>query len=134
MLSCLAAAGYVGVQTGVEGITSTGGEGDSPEVSVDALPFNAIALLFLNLLMDSGAALALASEPPTEELLDRQPEGKRGILTGPMVRSIGVQSIYQVCLLVAVMQWSPMADFLLVSRQHVAGDLKSDSELESGSG
>lgn len=84
VLSCLAAAGLVGA-----GAEDEDGDGSRDGVSVEALPFNAIALLFLNLLMDSGAALALASEPPTDELLDRLPEGRRGILTGPMARSIG---------------------------------------------
>ncbi|KAK4506107.1 hypothetical protein PRZ48_004072 [Zasmidium cellare] len=44
----------------------------------------AIQLLWINLIMDSMAALALASDPPTEEILDRKP-AKR---TAPLISII----------------------------------------------
>lgn len=36
-------------------------------------PITAVQLLWVNLIMDSFAALALATEPPTPELLERKP-------------------------------------------------------------
>jgi Ca2+-transporting ATPase len=36
----------------------------------------AVQLLWVNLIMDTFAALALATDPPTEEILDRPPQGK----------------------------------------------------------
>jgi len=44
----------------------------------------AVQLLWINLIMDSMAALALASDPPTEEILDRKP-AKR---TAPLISTI----------------------------------------------
>lgn len=42
-------------------------------------PLKAIQLLWVNLIMDTMAALALATEKPTEELLERPPYGKRKV-------------------------------------------------------
>lgn len=36
----------------------------------------AVQLLWINLIMDTFAALALATDPPTEAILDRPPQGK----------------------------------------------------------
>lgn len=40
----------------------------------------AVQLLWVNLIMDTFAALALATDPPTEKILDRPPQGKRAPL------------------------------------------------------
>lgn len=37
----------------------------------------AVQLLWVNLIMDTFAALALATDPPTEKILDRPPQGKK---------------------------------------------------------
>ena len=37
----------------------------------------AVQLLWVNLIMDTFAALALATDPPTERILDRPPQGKK---------------------------------------------------------
>lgn len=39
-------------------------------------PLNAVQLLWVNLIMDTFASLALATEPPTEGLLDREPHSR----------------------------------------------------------
>lgn len=39
-------------------------------------PLNPIQMLWVNLIMDTMAALALATEPPSEELLKRMPIGR----------------------------------------------------------
>ena len=36
----------------------------------------AVQLLWVNLIMDTFAALALATDPPTEKILNRPPQGK----------------------------------------------------------
>eukprot|EP00158_Paraphelidium_tribonemae_P007500 Partr_v1_DN28270_c3_g1_i4_m75374 putative ATPase, Ca transporting, plasma membrane len=57
----------------------------------------AVQLLWINLIMDTLAALALATDPPTEALLDRWPEGKRSpLISVPMWKMIIGQSIFQV--------------------------------------
>ncbi|KAI9481910.1 PMCA-type calcium-translocating P-type ATPase, partial [Coemansia mojavensis] len=59
--------------------------------------FTAIQLLWINLIMDTFAALALATDPPTLNLLDRYPE-KQGspLITFTMWKHIIGQSILQV--------------------------------------
>ncbi|PKS08310.1 hypothetical protein jhhlp_005254 [Lomentospora prolificans] len=57
---------------------------------------NAVQLLWVNLIMDTFAALALATDPPNESLLDRKPEAKTAALISlPMWKMIIGQSIYQ---------------------------------------
>lgn len=46
----------------------------------------AVQLLWVNLIMDTFAALALATDPPTEKILDRQPQGKKAPLITVNVR------------------------------------------------
>jgi Ca2+-transporting ATPase len=62
---------------------------------------NAIQLLWVNLIMDTFAALALATDPPNGSLLDRAPEARKAPLINlTMWKMIIGQSIYQlaVCL------------------------------------
>jgi len=59
-------------------------------------PLAAIQLLWVNLIMDSLASLALASEPPAEELLSRPPIAlSQPLLTKHMLVNILVQAFYQ---------------------------------------
>lgn len=56
----------------------------------------AIQLLWINLIMDSMAALALASDPPTEEILDRKPPKRHApIISITMWKMIIGQAIFQ---------------------------------------
>jgi magnesium-transporting ATPase (P-type) len=58
-------------------------------------PLNAIMMLWVNLIMDTFAALALATEPPIEEILLRKPYSKDApIITNSMWRNILGHSIY----------------------------------------
>lgn len=60
-------------------------------------PLTAVQLLWVNLIMDTMAALALGTEKPTDNLLLRKPYGKKGkLITAIMVRNIIGQSIFQV--------------------------------------
>jgi Ca2+ transporting ATPase len=63
-------------------------------------PLQPIQLLWVNLIMDSLGSLALATEPPTEALLQRAPQSKNEyIVSQTMVKHILGMSIYQ-CIIV----------------------------------
>jgi len=59
----------------------------------------AVQLLWVNLIMDTFAALALATDPPTEKILDRPPQGKKSpLITMNMWKMIIGQSIFQLAI------------------------------------
>ena len=63
-------------------------------------PLRAVQMLWINLVMDTLAALALATEPPNTSLLDRSPYGRTTSLISPrMGRCILAQSVYQLTVL-----------------------------------
>jgi len=71
-------------------------------------PLNAVMMLWVNLIMDTMGALALGTEPPKEELLDRPPYKRNSSLISlPMWRNILFQSTYQLCLLVYLLNKGP---------------------------
>ena len=66
-------------------------------------PLNAIQMLWVNLIMDSFASLALATEDPTDALLDRKPYPRdASILTPMMILNIVSQSIFQIIVLTII--------------------------------
>ncbi|KAL0396154.1 UNVERIFIED_CONTAM: Calcium-transporting ATPase 2, plasma membrane-type [Sesamum calycinum] len=59
-------------------------------------PLTAVQLLWVNMIMDTLGALALATEPPTEELMKKSPVGRKGnFISAVMWRNILGQSLYQ---------------------------------------
>nr|AAL17949.1 type IIB calcium ATPase [Medicago truncatula] len=65
-----------------------------------AAPLTAVQLLWVNLIMDTLGALALATEPPNDGLMERQPVGRKAsFITKPMWRNIFGQSLYQLIVL-----------------------------------
>jgi Ca2+ transporting ATPase len=63
-------------------------------------PLKAIQLLWVNMIMDSLASLALATEPPGEELLDAPPYRRdEYIISRKMVKHIVLTSLYQ-CIII----------------------------------
>lgn len=59
-------------------------------------PLTAVQLLWVNMIMDTLGALALATEPPNEALMKRPPVGRSvSFITRTMWRNIIGQSIYQ---------------------------------------
>ncbi|KAK3020811.1 hypothetical protein RJ639_047683 [Escallonia herrerae] len=59
-------------------------------------PLTAVQLLWVNMIMDTLGALALATEPPNDELMRRPPVGRKGnFITAVMWRNILGQSLYQ---------------------------------------
>jgi magnesium-transporting ATPase (P-type) len=78
-------------------------------------PLNAVMMLWVNLIMDTMGALALGTEPPTEELLNRKPYKRSAqLISRPMWRNIFCQSIFQVILLLVLLFQG--ADFFNVPR------------------
>ncbi|XP_056166527.1 calcium-transporting ATPase 10, plasma membrane-type-like isoform X1 [Syzygium oleosum] len=72
-------------------------------VSSGDVPLNAVQLLWVNLIMDTLGALALATEPPTDHLMDRTPVGRREpLITNIMWRNLLIQAVYQVCVLLVL--------------------------------
>ncbi|XP_028114250.1 calcium-transporting ATPase 10, plasma membrane-type-like isoform X3 [Camellia sinensis] len=69
-------------------------------VSSGDVPLTAVQLLWVNLIMDTLGALALATEPPTDHLMHRPPVGRREpLITNIMWRNILIQALYQVTVL-----------------------------------
>ncbi|XP_042412178.1 calcium-transporting ATPase 10, plasma membrane-type-like isoform X4 [Zingiber officinale] len=60
------------------------------------VPLTAVQLLWVNMIMDTLGALALATEPPNDELMQRAPVGRSGrFISSTMWRNIFGQSMYQ---------------------------------------
>ncbi|KAF1838464.1 calcium-translocating P-type ATPase [Decorospora gaudefroyi] len=56
----------------------------------------AVQLLWVNLIMDTFAALALATDPPTDKILDRAPQGRdKPLITTTMWKQITGQNMYK---------------------------------------
>lgn len=73
-------------------------------VANTAEPLNAVQMLWVNLVMDTMGALALGTEIPTMELLDRKPYKRTaGLISKPMMRYIAAQSLFQLSMLLLLM-------------------------------
>lgn len=64
----------------------------------------AVQLLWVNLIMDTFAALALATDPPTPELLQRSPEARSSpLITFKMWKMIIGQAIFQIVVMIVLL-------------------------------
>ena len=71
-------------------------------------PLTPIQMLWVNLIMDSLGSLALATEPPYEELLQREPTKRNeSMINGRMWKHIIIQSLCQIILLVVLYLIAP---------------------------
>ncbi|XP_074284816.1 calcium-transporting ATPase 10, plasma membrane-type-like isoform X2 [Silene latifolia] len=71
--------------------------------STGEVPLTAVQLLWVNLIMDTLGALALATEPPTDHLMRSPPIGRREpLITNIMWRNILIQAAYQVTVLLVL--------------------------------
>ncbi|XVF57244.1 hypothetical protein PTKIN_Ptkin06aG0189200 [Pterospermum kingtungense] len=69
-------------------------------VSSGEVPLTAVQLLWVNLIMDTLGALALATEQPTNDLMDRLPVGRsEPLITRVMWRNLIAQALYQISIL-----------------------------------
>ena len=71
-------------------------------------PLTPIQMLWVNLIMDSLGSLALATEPPYEQLLQREPtKRKESIINGKMWKHISLQSLVQIIILLILYLIAP---------------------------
>jgi len=71
-------------------------------------PLTPIQMLWVNLIMDSLGSLALATEPPYEELLQREPTKRsESIINGRMWKHIVLQSLIQIVVLLILYLIAP---------------------------
>jgi Ca2+-transporting ATPase len=72
-------------------------------VSAGEVPLTAVQLLWVNLIMDTLGALALATEQPTKELMDKPPVGRtEPLITNIMWRNLLAQASYQIVVLLTL--------------------------------
>ncbi|XP_051508884.1 plasma membrane calcium-transporting ATPase 3a isoform X2 [Myxocyprinus asiaticus] len=63
-------------------------------------PLKAVQMLWVNLIMDTFASLALATEPPTEALLLRKPYGRNNpLISRTMMKNILGHAVYQLIII-----------------------------------
>ncbi|CAM6095891.1 unnamed protein product [Calypogeia fissa] len=72
-------------------------------VSSGTVPLTAVQLLWVNLIMDTLGALALATEEPTDDLMERTPVGRtEPLITNVMWRNLFGQALYQIAVLMTI--------------------------------
>ncbi|XP_061367778.1 putative calcium-transporting ATPase 13, plasma membrane-type [Gastrolobium bilobum] len=72
-------------------------------VSAGEVPLTAVQLLWVNLIMDTLGALALATEKPTMELMEKPPVGRtKPLITNIMWRNLLAQALYQIVVLLTL--------------------------------
>jgi Ca2+-transporting ATPase len=72
-------------------------------VSAGEVPLTAVQLLWVNLIMDTLGALALATEQPTQELMEKTPVGRtEPLITNIMWRNLLSQALYQIAILLTL--------------------------------
>ena len=82
-------------------------------------PLNAVMMLWVNLIMDTMGALALGTEPPMMELLERRPYRRdASLVSRPMWRNILVQATYQLAVLVFLLHRPDLLNCEDGSRHH----------------
>ncbi|KAK7243135.1 hypothetical protein RIF29_37922 [Crotalaria pallida] len=85
-------------------------------VSAGEVPLTAVQLLWVNLIMDTLGALALATEKPTIELMDKSPVGRtEPLITNVMWRNLLAQALYQIIVLLTL-QFKGEAIFNVTSK------------------
>ena len=109
-------------------------------------PLTPIQLLWINLIMDSFGSLALATEPPYEELLLKKPtKNNESIINGHMWKHIIFQSICQFALILFLYLYAPQfieEDNLIRAAENkiiyycygtIPGSIKNSMNIISGS-
>ncbi|XP_027166859.1 putative calcium-transporting ATPase 13, plasma membrane-type [Coffea eugenioides] len=72
-------------------------------ISAGEVPLTAVQLLWVNLIMDTLGALALATERPTKDLMDKPPVGRaEPLITNTMWRNLMSQALYQIAVLLTL--------------------------------
>ncbi|PAV87295.1 hypothetical protein WR25_15865 isoform B [Diploscapter pachys] len=74
--------------------------------AISNTPLKAVQMLWVNLIMDTLASLALATEMPTEELLKRKPYGRTSpLISRTMCKNILGHAFYQLTILFTLVFW-----------------------------
>jgi len=82
-------------------------------VSKGESPLSAVQMLWVNMIMDTMAALALATEAPSPSLLDRPPYGRFDtLINNRMWRQIIGQATFQLILFLTILYAYPSLSFL----------------------
>jgi len=82
-------------------------------------------MLWVNLIMDTLASLALATELPTEELLDRQPYGRtKPLISRRMLVNILGQAVYQLIVLFCMLYLGKPVTLIMLLFGHVFHEIK----------
>ncbi|KAL3518030.1 hypothetical protein ACH5RR_020619 [Cinchona calisaya] len=72
-------------------------------ISSGEVPLTAVQLLWVNLIMDTLGALALATEQPTDDVMDKKPVGRtQPLITKIMWKNLNAQALYQVTVLLVL--------------------------------
>jgi len=87
-------------------------------------PLTSIQMLWVNLIMDSLGSLALATEPPYDELLQRRPTDKtESIINGRMWKHIVLQSICEIAILLILYLSAP--EFIKEDKEDIIESAKT---------
>uniref|UniRef100_A0A915Q3G6 Calcium-transporting ATPase n=1 Tax=Setaria digitata TaxID=48799 RepID=A0A915Q3G6_9BILA len=74
--------------------------------AINDSPLKAVQMLWVNLIMDTLASLALATELPTEDLLKRKPYGRtKSLISRTMVKNIVGHAVFQLIVLFTILFW-----------------------------
>lgn len=97
-------------------------------------PLNAIQMLWVNLIMDTLASLALATEPPSDELLNRMPYSRNeSLITSNMWKNIISQGLVQIAILGTLLFKGTFVDQLRpIDPEHPILDRRERLELRNG--
>uniref|UniRef100_A0ACD5V6Y7 Uncharacterized protein n=1 Tax=Avena sativa TaxID=4498 RepID=A0ACD5V6Y7_AVESA len=72
-------------------------------VTTGKMPLTTVQLLWVNLIMDTMGALALATDTPTKALMDRPPIGRTApLISNAMWRNLAAQAAFQIAVLLAL--------------------------------
>uniref|UniRef100_A0ACD5YNP2 Uncharacterized protein n=1 Tax=Avena sativa TaxID=4498 RepID=A0ACD5YNP2_AVESA len=72
-------------------------------VTTGKMPLTTVQLLWVNLIMDTMGALALATDTPTRALMDRPPIGRTApLISNAMWRNLAAQAAFQIAVLLAL--------------------------------
>ena len=100
-------------------------------------PFNVIQLLWINMVMDTLAAVALATEPPHPTELKKERVKKHDKIILPvMQRTVLVQVIYQTIVMIVLLYFGPLMfgmSYNLIDEPfyYVSGDFKGDATFRT---
>ena len=77
-------------------------------------------MLWVNLIMDTLASLALATELPTPELLERKPYGRtKALISRTMAKNILGQAVYQLLVTFGMMFYGKNPSVILRLGKHL---------------